>query len=205
MPTLLYNQHRQGYNSVLITHSGFHLQKRGAFCISTCSHFDLIRLNVTADTQAFHKSGQEDKDNFYVETFYTIYNRDAAASSPFLRKQSRQTHTHRHAKSFSSSFNTADGKQYKHVSGGGGACGFKHKLQCCEHSFPLKMLIWPLLWGADTELTVITWPDLHGKHINKRTVALQPVNPLLNLGLILTCYSRSGRKTISRPIKSTDA
>lgn len=35
-------------------------------------------------------------------------------------------------------------------------------------SFPLKMLIWPWLWGAEIELTVITWPDLYGKHINRR-------------------------------------
>lgn len=120
------------------------------------------------------------RQNFYAETFYTIYNRDATASSLLYTNRAGR-HTHTHTRIFSSSFNTADVKQYKHASGGGGSCGFKHKPLCCEHSFPLKMLIWPLLWGADTELTVITWPDLHGKHINKRTVALQPVNPLLNL------------------------
>lgn len=55
--------------------------------------------------------------------------------------------------------------------------------QCCEHSFPLKMLIWPRLWGAEMELTVITWPDLYCKHINRRRLSLQTVNPFLNLFL----------------------
>lgn len=56
----------------------------------------------------------------------------------------------------------------------------KHKLERCEHDFPLKMLMWPGLWGEEIELTVITWSDLYGKHTNTRRW-LCSVNLMLNL------------------------
>lgn len=141
-----------------------------------------MHLTVTDDRS--HRSDPEARNNFYIDVF--IYN------NSHYQKKGLQERTHRwFAKqaSFTRSI-LVSFQMWKSVNMRvevGVLCGFKHKLQCCEHSFPLKMLIWPLLWGAEIELTVITWPDLYGKHINRGRWLRRRLTPYLTC-LTLTHY-----------------